>query len=113
MKQVQLVRLFDNKTVFDAAYVKYFPNPDGPGMLPYCALFDEYPAIETTIKLCKKVEVDAAQGNMNACRLVSQGKDVGFYIPLATVHSEKEATNRVNANYRGMMVLRATTNRQR
>lgn len=107
MSQIKLIRVSDKKIIFEGAYVKYYPDPSGMGLLPYCAIFKEYPAVETVIRICKRTDADDAFDNMNVCRLYNQGKDVGYYIPTALVGSEKEANNRIAANMKAVRVIRA------
>lgn len=89
----QLIRLRDDKLMFDAAYTKYYPDT------PYCALFEEYPAVETQIQICKKAPEDADMSNKNYCKLVTPaGVTVGIYTPITTARTEKDANSKVEAN---------------
>lgn len=93
----QLVRESDEKIVFEGAHTKHYLEA------PYCAIFERYPATETRVMVCKRVAENDNGYGMLRCRLVSRGADspaveIGKYVPLREVRSEKEATDMVEGN---------------
>ena len=92
----RLIREYDRKVIFEGSYTKHY-------LTPYCAIFAEYPVPQTQILVCKRVADDDNGYGFNRCCLVSGGStgtesEVGKYIPLCEVHTEKEATAAVEAN---------------
>lgn len=90
-KPYMLTKVKNSRIVLNAAYCKYYPQA------PYVALFESYPAATTKVMLLRKVADDADSYGFRLCELCRREldgsqKNIGRYVPVCTVTSEKEAT---------------------
>lgn len=90
-KPYVLTKEKNSRVVLNAAYCKYYPHA------PYVALFESYPAAVTKVMLLRKVADDADSYGFRLCKLCRKDldgsqKDIGLYVSICTVNSEKEAT---------------------
>ena len=103
----KLIRCRDDRQMFGAVYVKYFPDGN------YCALFEEYPAAETRIMLCRKVSNDTKRYGARLCKLMQvtasdPEKQIGFYVTVCEARSEAEVSLYYENNLIGNLILQAT-----
>lgn len=99
-KAYELVRVRSGKLYMEAAYCKYYFN------LPYAAIFAEYPVPVTKVVVLRKVAETDTHYGAHLCKLISYTTDgspnvIGYYVPVRTVTSEKEATEAVEMDIRG------------
>lgn len=93
----RLVQDITGEPVFQAAYVKYFPDT------PYCALFLDYPAENTTVQLCRRIRPEESNlHGYNRCRLErTDSKDsLGLWLRLGKAATEKEAIQKIEQQSR-------------
>lgn len=95
----------DGEVYFSAAYVKYIPDS------AYCCLYEQYPAMDTRILLCRKANDPDEAKHKAIYTLVNRTANsadvpVGRYLPIAEVRSEGDAIERVEANIAGDVTLR-------
>lgn len=103
-KAYELVRALSGNLYMEGVYCKYYFDE------PYAALFKEYPAAVTTVVLLNRVEESDTRYGARLCKLISYTTDgkpnvIGYYVPVCTVTSEKEATEAMETNMRGRAVL--------
>ena len=97
----ELIRAKSGNVYMTAAYCKYYLQ------LPYAALFEEYPASITKVVLLRRVEEHEQNSfGVRLCKLIHHqadgaAKEIGLYVPICTVSSEKEATEELEKNVRG------------
>ena len=103
----QLIQEKTGKPLFEAAFVKYFPDT------PHCAMFQEYPAETTTIWVCRKVDPNEQEYGFRLAKLISHGaggdKVIGNYVKVFEAMTEKEAEKRLIANLVGISAFRDYT----
>ena len=94
-----LKRETDGQILMEAYYVKHYFEG-------YSALFENYPATDTTVWLCKKLDfLDRSYGN-NLCVLYRNYPDepstlIGYYVFLREIRSETEATQAMQEEVEG------------
>lgn len=96
----QMIRVKNENVCFSAAYAKYFMDQ------PYVALFEKYPAAQTRILVCQQVSEESTHYGLRLCKLVSCGNAgarnvIGYYVPIATVSTEKEALEKIRIHSDG------------
>lgn len=103
----QLIQAKTGKVLMDGAFVKYYQDT------PHCAVFAEYPAEETKIWVCRKVDPEEQDYGYRLATLISHGpsheKIIGSYVKLFEATTEEEAEDRLIANLVGVAALRAYT----
>lgn len=109
-KPYQLIQEKTGKPLFDAAFVKYYPDT------PFCALFQDYPVAVTTIWVCRKVDPQEQNYAFRLATLISHGhgqdKTIGNYIKIFEAVTEKEAEEKLIANLVGTASLRSHMNEE-
>lgn len=100
----QLIQSKTEKILFQANYVKYYPDT------PFCAMFKEYPADKTEIWVCRRVDPEEQQYGFRLAMLLSHGaggtNKIGDYIKVFQASSEEEADNKLLANLYGIAMMR-------
>lgn len=108
----QLIREKDDAVIFEGSYVKYFLEEN------YCAIFLQYPMERTTVKVCKRIPDKDTSYGYHKCRLVSRGinsptVEIGKYVTVCDVTSEREAIEAVEANTKAESEIAALLQRLR
>lgn len=104
MKPYELRRDTNQEVLFEAAYAKHYYEG-------YCALFESYPASDTRVLLCRRLEKQDKSYRHNLMALYQQnpGEEerlCGYYVTIREVHSEEEATALMVENMSGSIFLR-------
>lgn len=101
-----LLRSDDNSPYFNAAYCKFY------GIVPYVALFEQYPSTDTRVLLCRKVEEGRPYGHrlLELHGIDQDGKreNLGQYVAVYEGRSEEEVNNRLSDNLTANAALHST-----
>lgn len=104
MKSYVLKRDTTNETMFEATYAKHYYEG-------YCAMFENYPASNTRVLLCRRLDRQDKSYRHNLMSLIQQypegeSRHCGYYVIIKEVSSEEEATNVMLANIAGLMAMK-------
>lgn len=104
-KPYVLKRYTNNEVLFSAAYAKHYFEG-------YCALSENYPALNTRVLLCRNIGgVDKKYGE-NLSVLIRQypgAEDaiIGYFVILCETESEQDATQAMKKNIAGRAAFRS------
>lgn len=103
MKAYVLKRDTNKEVMFEAAYAKHYYEG-------YCALFENYPANDTRVLLCRRLPKQDQSYKHNLMALIQQYPDgesriCGYFVIIREVASEEDATRVMQENISGVTAM--------